>query len=123
MYVRGRSRIGKTSLIEAIQRSTSVYPVGTINWFPEFRNQTYKLLFWDQAKLNMMSFNQLLMLMDGRPFHLPFKGGSTPKRAERESRAGAEREPRGSQEGAGKEPREPRTEPSGSREGARRGAE
>ena len=37
-------------------------------------------MFWDQAKLNMMSFNQLLMLMDGRPFHLPFKGGSTPKR-------------------------------------------
>ena len=80
LYIRGRSRIGKTSLIEAIQRSTSVYPVGTINWFPEFRNQTYKLMFWDQAKLNMMSFNQLLMLMDGRPFHLPFKGGSTPKR-------------------------------------------
>ena len=80
LYIRGRSRIGKTSLIEAIQKSTSVYPVGTINWFPEFRNQTYKLMFWDQAKLNMMSFNQLLMLMDGRPFHLPFKGGSTPKR-------------------------------------------
>lgn len=80
LYIRGRSRIGKTSLIEAIQRSTSVYPVGTINWFPEFRNQTYKLMFWDEAKLDMMSFNQLLMLMDGRPFHLPFKGGSTPKR-------------------------------------------
>lgn len=80
LYIRGRSRIGKTSLIEVIQRTTSVYPVGTINWFPEFRNQTYKLMFWDQAKLNMMSFNQLLMLMDGRPFHLPFKGGSTPKR-------------------------------------------
>jgi len=80
LYIRGRSRIGKTSLIEAIQSSTSVYPVGTINWFPQFRNQTYKLMFWDQAKLDMMSFNQLLMLMDGRPFHLPFKGGSTPKR-------------------------------------------
>lgn len=80
LYIRGRSRIGKTSLIEVIQKLTSVYPVGTINWFPEFQNQTYKLMFWDQAKLNMMSFNQLLMLMDGRPFHLPFKGGSTPKR-------------------------------------------
>ena len=80
LYVRGRSRIGKTSLIERIQGSTSVYPVGTINWFPQFRNQTYRLMFWDQCKLNMMSFNQLLMLMDGRPFHLPFKGGSTPKR-------------------------------------------
>lgn len=80
LYVRGRSRIGKTSLIERIQRSTSVYPVGTINWFPEFRNETYRLMFWDETKLNMMSFNQLLMLMDGRPFHLPFKGGSTPKR-------------------------------------------
>lgn len=80
LYIRGRSRIGKTSLIETIQKYTSVYPVGTINWFPEFKNQTYKLMFWDEAKLNMMSFNQLLMLMDGRPFHLPFKGGSTPKR-------------------------------------------
>ena len=80
LYIRGRSRIGKTSLIQTIQKSTGVYPVGTINWFPEFRNQTYRLMFWDQAKLNMMSFNQLLMLMDGRPFHLPFKGGSTPKR-------------------------------------------
>lgn len=80
LYIRGRSRIGKTSLIEAIQKSTAVYPVGTINWFPQFKNETYKLMFWDQTKLNMMSFNQLLMLLDGRPFHLPFKGGSIGKR-------------------------------------------
>lgn len=80
LYIHGRSRIGKTSLIQQIQKCTAVYPVGTINWYPQFRNQTYKVMFWDEAKLNMMSFNQLLMLMDGRPFHLPFKGGSTLKR-------------------------------------------
>lgn len=80
LYIRGKSRIGKTSMIELIQKFVAVYPVGTVNWFPQFTNQVYRLMFWDQARLRMMSFNQLLMLMDGRPFHLPFKGGSTPKR-------------------------------------------
>lgn len=79
LFIHGRPRTGKTSLIEAIQKSTSVYPVGTQNWFPKFTNHTYKLMFWDQCRLSMMSWEQILILLDGRPYDLPFKGGSTLK--------------------------------------------
>ena len=79
LFIYGRPRTGKTSLIEAIQNSTSVYPVGTQNWFPKFQNHTYKLMFWDQCRLSMMTWEQMLILLDGRPYDLPFKGGSTLK--------------------------------------------
>ena len=79
LFIHGRPRTGKTSLIEAIQKSTSVYPVGTQNWFPKFTNHTYKLMFWDQCRLSMMPWEQMLILLDGRPYDLPFKGGSTLK--------------------------------------------
>ena len=79
LFIHGRPRTGKTSLVEAIQRSTSVYPVGTQNWFPKFTNHTYKLMFWDECRLSMMTWEQMLILLDGRPYDLPFKGGSTLK--------------------------------------------
>ena len=79
LFIHGRPRTGKTSLIEATQKSTSVYPVGTQNWFPKFTNHTYKLMFWDECRLNMMTWEQMLILLDGRPYDLPYKGGSTLK--------------------------------------------
>ena len=79
LFIHGRPRIGKTSLIQAIQTCTSVYPVGTQNWFPKFSNHVYRLMFWDQCRLNMMAWQQMLILLDGRPYDLPFKGGSTLK--------------------------------------------
>ena len=79
LFIHGRPRTGKTSLIEAIQKSTAVYPVGTQNWFPKFTNHTYKLMFWDECRLNMMTWEQMLILLDGRPYDLPYKGGSTLK--------------------------------------------
>ena len=79
LFIHGRPRIGKTSLIQTIQTCTSVYPVGTQNWFPKFSNHVYKLMFWDQCRLGMMAWQQVLILLDGRPYDLPFKGGSTLK--------------------------------------------
>lgn len=79
LFLHGRPRTGKTSLVEAIQKTTSVYPVGTQNWFPKFTNHTYKLMFWDECRLSMMTWEQMLILLDGRPYDLPFKGGSTLK--------------------------------------------
>lgn len=79
LFIYGRPRTGKTSLIEAIQKSTAVYPVGTQNWFPKFSNHTYRLMFWDECRLNMMTWEQMLILLDGRPYDLPYKGGSTLK--------------------------------------------
>ena len=80
LYIRGKSRIGKTSLMEIVMKYCSVYPVGTENWFPKFENHCYQLMFWDEPRLNMMHMSQLLMLTDGQPFDLPFKGGSILKR-------------------------------------------
>ena len=76
LFIYGRPRTGKTSLIEAIQKFTAVYPVGTQNWFPKFQNHTYKLMFWDECRLSMMTWQQVLILLDGRPYDLPYKGGS-----------------------------------------------
>ena len=72
----GPSNVGKTSLILQIQKYTSVYPVGTQNWFPKFSNHTYKLMFWDQWVPSMMPWEAILMLLQGLPMDLPFKGGS-----------------------------------------------
>lgn len=80
LYIVGKSRIGKTSLLQKLEKYCSVYPVGTVNWFPTFNNNTYKLMFWDECRLNMMYREQMLMLFDGRPFDLPYKGGSTLKK-------------------------------------------
>ena len=79
LYLYGRPKVGKTSLVEEIQKYTSVYPVGTQNWFPKFRNHTYRLMFWDEWRSSMMTWEQMLILLDGRPYDLPFKGGSTLK--------------------------------------------
>ena len=80
LYISGRSRIGKSYLIRTLSQYTSAYPVGTQNWFPKFQNFTYKLMIWDECKLNMMSKEQMLQLFDGDPFNLPYKGGSILKR-------------------------------------------
>lgn len=79
LFIYGRPRTGKTSLIEAIQKCTAVYPVGTQNWFPKYQNHTYKLMFWDECRFSMMTWEQMLILLDGRPYDLPYKGGSTLK--------------------------------------------
>lgn len=79
LFLCGKPRTGKTSLIEAIEEHTAVYPVGTQNWFPKFKNHIYRLFFWDQCRLSMMPYQQLLILLDGRPYDLPYKGGSTLK--------------------------------------------
>ena len=80
LYISGKSRIGKSYLIRTLQKYCSAYPVGTQNWFPKFQNFVYKLMIWDECKLNMMSKEQMLQLFDGDPFNLPYKGGSILKR-------------------------------------------
>ena len=79
LFIHGRPRVGKTSLVQTLQACTAVYPVGTQNWFPKFSNHVYKLMFWDQCRLGMMTWQQMLILLDGRPYDLPYKGGSTLK--------------------------------------------
>ena len=76
----GPPNVGKTSLILEINRHTAVYPVGTQNWFPKFSNFTYKLMFWDEWVPSMMPWEAILMLFQGLPMDLPYKGGSVLKR-------------------------------------------
>ena len=76
----GPPNVGKTSLILEIDKYTSVYPVGTQNWFPKFKNLTYKLIFWDEWFPSMMPWESILMLFQGLPMDLPYKGGSILKR-------------------------------------------
>lgn len=76
----GPPNVGKTSLILEVMRHTAVYPVGTQNWFPKFRNHVYRLMFWDEWVPSMMPWQALLMLFQGLPMDLPYKGGSILKR-------------------------------------------
>ena len=75
----GPPNVGKTSLILEVWKHTAVYPVGVQNWFPRFQNEVYRLFFWDEFRPQMMDWQQLLVLLQGLPFDLPYKGGSTLK--------------------------------------------
>lgn len=75
----GPPNVGKTSLVRQIAKHTAVYPVGTQNWFPKFQNRTYRLMFWDEWTPSMMRWEAILMLLQGLPMDLPYKGGSVLK--------------------------------------------
>ena len=75
----GPPNVGKTSLVLQLMRHTAVYPVGTQNWFPKFKNRTYHVMFWDEWIPSMMPWEALLMLFQGLPMDLPYKGGSVLK--------------------------------------------
>ena len=50
------------------------------NWFPSYRSNVYRLIFWDQFKLKGgMSHTDLLKFLQGSPMDLQYKGGSTLK--------------------------------------------
>ena len=74
----GRPNTGKTSLVNLIQQFLSVYHLDVSNWFPNYRDGVYRLLFWDQFKLKGgMSHTDLLKFLQGSPMDLQYKGGSS----------------------------------------------
>lgn len=87
LLITGPASIGKTSLFEAdlansrncIQRYCAVYPMGTKTWWPDYKPQVYKLIFWNQAKLTSYSYDTVLKVLQGSKVDLPYKGGSTLK--------------------------------------------
>ena len=87
LLITGPPSTGKTSLFEAdlaqshncVQNYTSVYPLGSKTWWPDYRSETYKLIFWNEAKLTSYSYDTILKVLEGSKVDLPYKGGSTLK--------------------------------------------
>ena len=89
LLITGPASVGKTSLFHnpnhppdqsAVEDFASVYPMGMSTWFPHYRSDVYKLIFWNQAKLTSYSYDLLLKLLEGSYVDLPTKGGVAPKR-------------------------------------------
>lgn len=77
----GRPDIGKTSLVRKIQQFSAAYHLDVSNWFPNYRDGVYTLIFWDQFKLKGgMSHTDLLKFLQGSPMDLQYKGGSSLRR-------------------------------------------
>ena len=70
---------GKTSLINKLQPHIPIYPMGVSNWFPRYASNTYRAIAWNQFRLNLMPYPQLLQFLEGTYMDLPYKGGSTLK--------------------------------------------
>ena len=87
LLITGPSHVGKTSLFQSdlnrtyncVQRYVSVYPMGTKTWWPNYKPQVYKLLFWNEATLTTYSYNTILRVLEGSKVDLPYKGGSVLK--------------------------------------------
>lgn len=76
----GPPDIGKTSLVRVLERYVSTYHMGVSNWFPNYRDEAYRLIFWDQFKLKGgMIHTDLLKFLQGSPMDLQYKGGSSLK--------------------------------------------
>ena len=87
LLITGPASTGKTSLFESdlaqtynsVQRYASVYPMGTKTWWPNYKPQVYKLIFWNEAKLTSYSYDTILKVLEGSKVDLPHKGGSVLK--------------------------------------------
>ena len=81
LFLVGPADTGKTSLIRQVQRHCATYHMDVSNWFPNYRDQVYTLLSWDQFKLKGgMSHTDLLKFLQGSPMDLQYKGGSSLRR-------------------------------------------
>lgn len=76
----GAPNTGKTSLIRWLSEHVSTYEVGVSNWFPRYSSGTYRLMSWNEFSLNVMTYPNLLKLLEGTVMDLQYKGGSTVKR-------------------------------------------
>lgn len=75
----GRPNVGKTLLISTIAKYCATYEMGVSNWFPRYKTGIYSLIAWNQFRLNVMPYNNLLRFLEGIPMDLEYKGGSTLK--------------------------------------------
>ena len=87
LLITGPTSIGKTSLFESdlsnsrncIQNYTSIYPMGTKTWWPNYKPEVYRLIYWNQAKFTSYSYDTILKVLEGSKVDLPYKGGSVLK--------------------------------------------
>jgi len=76
----GEPNIGKTSLINKLQELLAVYPMGVSNWFPRYSSGIYQIISWNEFRLSLMPYTQLLQFLEGSMMDLQFKGGSVLKK-------------------------------------------
>ena len=80
LLIVGRPNTGKTTLCRKIRQMCATYPIGIKGgWWPCFHDQTYTLLDWQEFNLNVYSYSDLLILLEGQGTKLPVKGGHVMK--------------------------------------------
>lgn len=79
LYLWGPPDTGKTTLLNALRAATSAYPFGVNRWWPRFKTGTYRVITWNEFRLGVMAYNNLLQLLEGAPMDLEYKGGSSLK--------------------------------------------
>ena len=87
LLITGAPNTGKTSLFlqdlnrtyNCVQAYVAIYPMGTRTWWPNYKPQVYKLIYWNQAKLTSYSYDTILKVLEGSQVDLPYKGGSVLK--------------------------------------------
>ena len=80
LFLVGPPDTGKTSLINQISLLAATYQMGVSNWFPRYQNHVYSLISWNEFKLDVMPYANLLRFLEGTPMDLQYKGGSTLRR-------------------------------------------
>ena len=81
LFLIGRPNIGKTSLVRQLQKHSPIYHMDVSNWFPNYRDNVYSAIFWDEFKLKGgLSHTDLLKFLQGSPMDLQYKGGSSLRR-------------------------------------------
>ena len=87
LLITGLPSIGKTTLFESdlnntyncVQNYVPVYPMGTKTWWPNYKSEVYRLIFWNETKLTSYSYDTILKVLEGSKVDLPYKGGSVLK--------------------------------------------
>ena len=79
LYLWGPSNTGKTTLLRAIRAAAPTYPFGVNRWWPRFETGAYRCITWNEFRLSVMHYTNLLQLLEGEPMDLEYKGGSSLK--------------------------------------------
>lgn len=74
LLVTGKTGIGKSLLMRKIMKWVPTYEFPIDNWHPDYEDDVYTLISWDEPKLYPAHREDYLRILDGLTSNLPVKG-------------------------------------------------